>query len=712
LPESDEAHPDRPELARLQYETRILVFLMTVIQPSPEENGRKSRLMQGWVLLAMCALVIGVYTYLVQPGLPEIRTPNAPDEYYNLLVQGFRAGQLNLKIEVPPGLAQLRDPYDPATQSSHPELWDLSYYKGKLYLYFGVTPALVLFWPYVMLTGQYLPQHDAVLVFCILGSLVTVGMLCAFCRRYFAEVGTAVLAACAVALGFATLVPVMLVRSDVYEVGISCGYAFTMLALAAIWKALHEPERQGRWLAAASLAYGVAVGARPSLLFGAVILLVPVAQAWREPRNMLRLLLASTAPIVLIGLGLVLYNQLRFDSPSEFGLRYQLNCDRQLTRPLFSSRYLWFNLRLYFLQPVRWTSRFPFMKVVSLPRLPVGYVRVESVFGILSNTPLVWLALAAPLAWQRRPKESCLILQEFLAALAMLFGTCVLLLSFYRYSALRYEVDFQPALVLLAVVGVLSLERALRDRPMCRLAARLGWGLLLAVSLVFNLLVSVRGSADVHCDFGDTLDRRGNTQEAVEQYEQALKIRPDYAEAHNGLGVALMQLGNVQQAIDHWERTLQLSPSSDTAHYNLALALEKLGRTTEAISHLEHALQLNPDLTSAHNHLGNDLAQVGRLPEAVQHLELALQFNPDSVDAHYNLGLVLARLGRLPEAIDHWKQTLRLDPNFSEAHYNLGLALEKLARTQEAIQHYEQALRINPDFVAAQQALARVRAGQ
>ena len=54
-----------------------------------------------------------------------------------------------------------------------------------------------------------------------------------------------------------------------------------MLALAAIWKTLHKTERRCGWLAAASLAYGLAVGSRPNLLFGAVILLVPVAQAWR-----------------------------------------------------------------------------------------------------------------------------------------------------------------------------------------------------------------------------------------------------------------------------------------------------------------------------------------------------------------------------------------------------------------------------------------------
>jgi hypothetical protein len=106
-----------------------------------------------WISLAsMCALVIGVYAYTAQSGFLASTSLNAADEYYNLLVQGFRAGQLNLKKEVPPGFASLADPYDRTANAPYGVL-DLSYYKGKFYLYFGVTPAVVLFWPYAALTG-------------------------------------------------------------------------------------------------------------------------------------------------------------------------------------------------------------------------------------------------------------------------------------------------------------------------------------------------------------------------------------------------------------------------------------------------------------------------------------------------------------------------------------------------------------------------------
>ena len=171
---------------------------------------------------------------MAQSGVLELLAPSAADSSYNLLVQGFRAGQLSLKKEAPPALAELADPYDPAANGRPSWSFDLSYYKGRLYLYFGVTPALILFWPFAVLTGHYLLQRQAVAIFSAMGFLASVGLLRALWRRYFAEVGLGVFAACVLALGLATGVPVLLARSAVWEVPISCGYMFTMLALGAI----------------------------------------------------------------------------------------------------------------------------------------------------------------------------------------------------------------------------------------------------------------------------------------------------------------------------------------------------------------------------------------------------------------------------------------------------------------------------------------------
>jgi tetratricopeptide (TPR) repeat protein len=667
--------------------------------------------MQRGILAATYALVIAVYVCAAHPGIPLSGRMNAADNYYNLLVQGFRAGQLSLKQEVPPALAQLANPYDPNAYASYrEEVGDMSYYKGKLYLYFGATPAVVLFWPYVALTGHYLLQKDAAVIFCLVGFLAGTGLLWALWRRYFAGVSLWVVVAGTLALGLATGVPVMLARSDVYEVSIGCGYALTMLALAAIWKALHESRTRSGWLAAASLAYGLAVGARPSLLFGAVILLAPVAQAWRERRMLLAPLVAATVPIALIGCGLMTYNFLRFDSPFEFGWRYELAGMHQDTAQRFHLRYLWFNFRVYFLEPARWSSRFPFVHDITVPPLPEGHVgEVEHTFAALTNIPLVWLALALPLAWRDRAEPAGWVLRGFAMAAALLFGICALTISLFWSAAIRYEVEFLPALVLLAAVGILSLERALApisesgraDRPIWRRAVRSGWCLLLGFSVAFNLLACAARCAEWHNDLGAMLERHGKAPEAIGHYEQALRINPDYAEAHNNLGVILMRQGELPQAIGHFEQALGLDPDFADAHYNLGVALFRAGRVPEAIEHSEQALRLKPNDADAHYNLGVALMEQGKMQEAACHWEEALRLKPNYAEAHNCLARASERAGRVQDAMGHYEQALRIKADYADAHNNFGLLLMGQGRPQEAIQHYEQALQIKSDFAEA-----------
>ena len=615
-----------------------------------EPEGAATAMKNEWrVLAGVCVLVVGVYAYAAYSGFMAAPDQKAAGDSYNELVEGFQANQLNLKVDVPDGLTQLANPYDPIANAAYRtgkyRLLDLSYYKGRLYIYFGVTPALILFWPFVALTGHYLSQRLAVMIFCGVGFLASMGLLRALWRRYFADVSTGVVAACALALGLATGLPMLLPRSEVNEVAISCAYMLTMLALGAIYCALHQPDRRRLWLVAASVAYGLALGARPTLVFGAIILLAPVVQAWREQRSVWPLLMAATVPITLIGLGLMLYNARRFGSPFEFGIHYQLLGDRQPTQQFFSFRYLWFNFRVYFLEPVRWSRHFPFILDMTAPRLPAGHGWVEHPFGILINVPMVWLALALPLAWRRQTGESPPpLLQGFIAVAALFLVVCVLITDLYYYTVYRFEAEILPTMVLLAVIGVLGLERALAGQPDWRRAARWGWGLLLGFSVAFNLLASVVRCAEVYDYAADYMQQQGRTTEAAGLFQQELRF----------------------------------DPNSFMAHNNLALALSR----------------------------------VGQIQEAIRHYGLALQIDPSSAVAHNNLGSALRRAGRLDDAITQYEQALRFDPELVEARFNLGLALEKTGRTPEAIEQYEQVLKLRPDFIQARNALMRLRAGQ
>ena len=696
------------------------------------------------VLGAVCALVIGVFALRARSGMLEARAAHADDTYYNLLARALRAGQLNLPLDVPPGFARLADPYDPTANEryrlleDHP-LHDLSYYKGKLFLYFGITPALVLFGPYAALTGHYLLHKHAVVIFCSVGFLASAGLLWAIWRCYFAEVGLAVIAAGTLALGLAAFIPMILPRCDVYEVAISCGYALMMLALAAIWGALHQPRRRGWWLAAASLAWGLAVGARPSLLFGAVILLVPVAQAWRERRPVWLPLLAATGPMALIGLGLMLYNALRFGNPFEFGMHYALASCRMDTAHVFSWRYVGINSWVYLLAPARWSARFPFFHDIGLPHLPPGHFGTEHTFGVLTNLPLVWLALAAPLAWRGRSTDERFLLRGFLAALAWVFGSCALTLCFFFAACDRYQMEFVPSLVLLAIAGMLGLERALASRRSWRLAACGGWGLLVAFSVAFNLLACANRRASSDADLGNILLGRGQVNEAVVHFRSALAIQPDAAnvlanlggallesgraaeavaplqkaltiqpssaQAHNTLGAALLQQGRIDEAIAHFQAALNIQPGSAQVRNNLGNALLQQGRVNEAIADCQQAVELQPGLGSARQNLGGALLQAGRVDEAVAQLRRALELEPKLAGAHESLGNALLRKGQVNEAIAQLQEAVKLQPGLASAHHNLANAFFQAGQVDEAIAQFQAALAIQPDFAGAHNGL-------
>jgi len=676
---------------------------------APEGNGRWVR---DIVFGLACVLVIGIFAWIADPSTTfEPKGSRAEDSYYNLLVQGFRAGQLNLKREAPPELARLADPYNPAMNKAViGDVYDMSFYRGKIYLYFGITPALVLFWPYVTLTGHYLPDKDAVVIFFAVGFLVAAGIVRAVWRRYFPEVSVWVATVGVLTLGLAIGTQKVLTQwCNVYEAALVCGFAFTMLTLAALWRALHEPKQQVKWLALASLAYGLAIGSRPSLSFGVIILLIPVAHAWRAAtesasgRQVGLLLLAAVGPVMLVGLGLMVYNALRFDSPFEFGWHYQLNGDyRPTTAHQLSLHYLWFNFRFYFLEPMRWNGRFPFLQAIPPPPLPSGYDGVGDPYaGILCNYPLSWVALAAPLAWRGRPAGEASALRWFVTAVFLLFIICALTLCLFFAAGSRYELDFLPALVLLTATGILGLERAWAAWPVWRRIARWGWCLLLAYSIVFNLLTCVEARAEANCFVGNSLLNHGRADEAIIQYRKALALWPDSANAHGGLGNAFYQTGRLDDAIVQFEKTLDLKPDFAIVQYNLGYCFLQKGMVNKAITHFQRALEIKPDYADAYNTLGDSLLQSGRVKEAIVQYRKALEINPDFAEAHNNLGYSLCQLGQVNEAIVQLQRALEIKPNSAEAHNNLGYSFLRIGRVDEAIIQFQRAIELQPRFVQA-----------
>jgi Flp pilus assembly protein TadD len=90
-----------------------------------------------------------------------------------------------------------------------------------------------------------------------------------------------------------------------------------------------------------------------------------------------------------------------------------------------------------------------------------------------------------------------------------------------------------------------------------------------------NLELARKQMAEHALHEGVAFQKMGRTEEAIAQFEAALKAEPSYAEAQNDLGVALGSLGQTEEAIEHFSAALQLQPDYADARYNLDLALKQ-----------------------------------------------------------------------------------------------------------------------------------------
>jgi len=221
------------------------------------------------------------------------------------------------------------------------------------------------------------------------------------------------------------------------------------------------------------------------------------------------------------------------------------------------------------------------------------------------------------------------------------------------------------------------------------------------------IMLSVVGGAAIFLCLGLTRQQLGHWKNSEALYRHALEVTEGNYFVRNNLGITLGMKGQTDEAINQFQEAIRLKPDYADAHYNLGVILDQKGQTDEAINQFQEAIHLNPDFAEAHNNLGNALGKKGQIDEAISQFQEAIRLKPDDAEAHDNLGIALGRKGQTDEAISQCREAIRLKPDFAEAHYNLGNALGMKGQIDEAISQFQEAIRLKPDYAEAYRNLAR-----
>jgi tetratricopeptide (TPR) repeat protein len=209
-----------------------------------------------------------------------------------------------------------------------------------------------------------------------------------------------------------------------------------------------------------------------------------------------------------------------------------------------------------------------------------------------------------------------------------------------------------------------------------------------SVTLFSHAIEVTQNNHLAYNNLGNAYAILGRLPEAMEDFKQAIKIKPDYAEPLDALGVAYARLGRFAEAIEASKQAIRIKPDLADAHENLGNAYCGLGRYQDAVESYEQAIRIKPDNAGAHYNLGNACCALGRWPEAIEAFGQAVRINPDYAEAYTNLGIVYRRLGRFIEAIDAYKQAIKIKPDLAETHYNLGIAYLAIGDKNSAMAEY------------------------
>src|SRR6186713_1334465 len=190
-------------------------------------------------------------------------------------------------------------------------------------------------------------------------------------------------------------------------------------------------------------------------------------------------------------------------------------------------------------------------------------------------------------------------------------------------------------------------------------------------------------------DLGLAFNALKQHQKALESFDLAIQLQPDFFEAHSNRGAMLAALGRHEDAIESYRKALTIRPDFADAHCNLASALTQLRRYDEALASLDRALALRADYPDALYNRGNALKPLQRYEEALASYDRAIALQPNHADTHNNRGQVLRELERYDEALASYDRALALRPKHVMAHCNAAALRLLTGDFERGWSHYE-----------------------
>jgi tetratricopeptide (TPR) repeat protein len=161
------------------------------------------------------------------------------------------------------------------------------------------------------------------------------------------------------------------------------------------------------------------------------------------------------------------------------------------------------------------------------------------------------------------------------------------------------------------------------------------------------------------------IDFKRSLPAAAEQYRNIIRHYPQDFSSFKDLATLEMMMNDIDAALKHAVTAVKLFSSDPVNNYTAGAAYQMKGENSEAIKYFNRAIRLNPQLVNSYIRLVQVLNQQGKTGRAEVVIRQGIEANPDNAPLHLELAKILGKRGLTLEANQELQKAMALDPNLA-----------------------------------------------
>ena len=200
-------------------------------------------------------------------------------------------------------------------------------------------------------------------------------------------------------------------------------------------------------------------------------------------------------------------------------------------------------------------------------------------------------------------------------------------------------------------------------------------------------------------------------QEAIDRFEQTVKIDPNEGQTYSILSTSYYELGNNEKAIEIGKKAVDLMPNEFQPNMALGQILSFSGDKENSIEYIKKAIEIDPSNSIAITMLAGLYYDLGNTEKSVETFEAAIKTETEKelkANLYFNLGVLNMQLNNFQDAEDNFMSAYDLNPNDTEALEGIAQTFENAEKWRRASKFYRELIALDPENPDHYKGMARV----